>query len=77
MYKLHVVQSGNEYEYEPGKSLLEILLDHNLFIDNSCNGKGICGKCKIRIKSGDVGEVSPTELRFLKPKEVKDGVRLA
>lgn len=77
MYKLRVVQSGNEYEYEPGKSLLEILLDHNLFIDNSCNGKGICGKCKIRIKSGDVGEVSPTELRFLKPKEVKDGVRLA
>ena len=67
MYKIHVVQSDKEYEYEPGASLLEILLAQNIFIDNPCNGKGVCGKCKVRIVSGDVGEVSPTELLFLKP----------
>ena len=26
MYKLRVVQSGKQYDYEPGASLLEILL---------------------------------------------------
>ena len=77
MYKLRVVQSGKQYDYEPGASLLEILLAQNIFIDNPCNGKGVCGKCKVRIVSGEVGEVSSTELRFLKPEEVKSGVRLS
>ena len=40
MYKLRVAQSGKEYDYEPGASLLEILLAQNIFIDNPCNGKG-------------------------------------
>lgn len=52
MYKLRIVQSGKEYDYEPGASLLEILLAQNIFIDNPCNGKGVCGKCKVRIVSG-------------------------
>ena len=39
MYKLRIVQSGKEYDYEPGASLLEILLAQNIFIDNPCNGK--------------------------------------
>ena len=39
MYKLRVVQSGKQYDYEPGASLLEILLAQNIFIDNPCNGK--------------------------------------
>lgn len=77
MYKLRIVQSGKEYDYEPGASLLEILLAQNIFIDNPCNGKGVCGKCKVRIVSGEAGEVSSTELRFLKPEEVKSGVRLS
>ena len=51
MYKLRVVQSGKQYDYEPGASLLEILLAQNIFIDNPCNGKGICGKCKVKILS--------------------------
>ena len=62
MYKLRIVQSGKEYDYEPGASLLEILLAQNIFIDNPCNGKGVCGKCKVRIVSGEGGEVSSTEL---------------
>ena len=31
MYKLRVVQSGKQYDYEPGASLLEILLAQNIF----------------------------------------------
>ena len=32
MYKIRVVQSGKEFSYEPGASLLEILLAQNILI---------------------------------------------
>ncbi len=34
--------SGKEYEYEVGGTLLEILLAQKIFVDNPCNGKGVC-----------------------------------
>ena len=77
MYKLRIVQSGKEYDYEPGASLLEILLAQNIFIDNPCNGKGICGKCKVKILSGDAGKVTETERRFLSEEELARGIRLS
>lgn len=77
MYQLCIAGSGKTYEYDPGKSLLEILLTERIFIDNPCNGKGVCGKCRIRILSGNVEEPSSTELRFLTPEELQSGVRLA
>ena len=77
MYKLRVVQSGKQYDYEPGASLLEILLAQNIFIDNPCNGKGICGKCKVKILSGDAGEVTETERHFLSEEELARGIRLS
>ena len=77
MYKLRVVQSGKQYDYEPGASLLEILLAQNIFIDNPCNGKGICGKCKVKILSGDAGKVTETERRFLSEEELARGIRLS
>ena len=40
-------------------------------IDNPCNGKGVCGSVKYASYTGEAGEVSSTELRFLKPEEVK------
>ena len=71
MYKLRVVQSGKQYDYEPGASLLEILLAQNIFIDNPCNGKGVCGKCKVRIVSGEVGGSIFYRITFLKTRRSK------
>lgn len=65
------------YRYEPGKTLLELLLEHRIFIDNPCNGKGICGKCKVRIIEGEAGAVSGTEKSLLKQEELKEGIRLS
>lgn len=77
MHKITVKQLKKEFAYESGKSLLEILLAEKIFVDNPCNGKGVCGKCKVRILSGDAGEVSDTEKKFLKPEEIDAGVRLS
>lgn len=77
MYKIRIAQTDKEYEYETGGTLLEILLAHNLFVDNPCNGKGVCGKCKVRIHSGSLEEITSTERKFLKQDEIENGVRLS
>lgn len=77
MYKITVKQSNKQFTYESGKSLLELLLAENVFVDNPCNGKGVCGKCKVRILNGDTGDVTDTEKRFLKREEIESGVRLS
>lgn len=77
MYKIRIAQTDKEYEYEAGKSLLEILLENNIFVDNPCNGKGVCGKCKVRILTGALEEITSTERKFLKQDEIENGVRLS
>ena len=77
MPKITVQPSGKVYEYEAGGSLLEILLAQNIFVDNPCNGKGVCGKCRVRIISGELNEPNETERKLLKEEELASGVRLS
>jgi len=59
-----------------GTNLLEILQREGLPISSVCGGKGKCGKCKIKV----IGETSPPseiEKKFLTPKEIREGIRLA
>ena len=68
---------GKEFEFASGKNLMEIMLDAGLFIDNACGGKGLCGKCRVRVTGGEAGEAGETERDILKPDEIEQGVRLA
>ena len=77
MPKITVQPSGKVYEYEPGGTLLEILLAQEIFVDNPCNGKGVCGKCRIRVLKGDLETPGETEQRLLKEDELAAGVRLS
>lgn len=77
MPNIKVQPSGKIYEYTPGESLLEILLSHKIFVDNPCNGKGVCGKCRVKITEGEAGDVCETEKRLLKPEEIEEGIRLS
>lgn len=45
--------SGEVFE-ATGKSILECLQINSLFVPASCGGKGICGRCKIKIVAGSV-----------------------
>ena len=58
------------------ENLLEKLRKEGRFVENPCNGKGICGKCKVKILSGDAGEVTETERHFLSEEELARGIRL-
>ena len=77
MPNITVQPSGKVYEYEAGETLLEILLAQKIFVDNPCNGKGVCGKCRIRVLNGDLETPGETEQKLLKEEELAAGVRLS
>ena len=68
MPKLKVMPEGKEFDFASGKNLMEIMLDAGLFIDNACGGKGLCGKCRVKITEGGIagaiaGRIMGTEKR--------------
>lgn len=75
--KITVQPSGKVFEYEAGGTLLDILLSRKIFIDNPCNGKGVCGKCRVKILGGKLPAPTETELKLLKREEIAAGVRLS
>ena len=77
MPNLKVMPEGRLYGFASGKNLMEIILDAGLFIDNACGGKGLCGKCRVKVVEGDAGEAGETERRILKEEELRQGIRLA
>lgn len=77
MKKVKIYNSEETFEVEGGISLLDGLLNKGHFVDNPCNGKGTCGKCRVKIKNGDSGDIGPSEKRFLSDKDIEDGIRLA
>lgn len=67
------------FSYDPGekKNLMQLLMEQKLFVDNSCNGKGVCGKCKVQLTGGEIPPVSETERSLLKEEEIEKGIRLS
>lgn len=69
--------SGKVIFCEKNANLLKVLLDAGVFVDNPCNGRGICGKCKVKILSGEVSEMSDTERKQISAEEQTKGIRLS
>lgn len=57
-------------------NILELLQENKLSELSNCGGKGICGKCKIKILEGNA-PVSKSDKRHFTQEELKDGYRLA
>lgn len=77
MVKIEIVNSGACITCEEDANLLKELLQAGAFVDNPCNGTGVCGKCKVRITDGAVSEVSATERQMLSEEELSQGIRLS
>lgn len=58
------------------ETLMEALTRHQLPVDNVCNGRGTCGKCKVRI-IGNLPAPSSSDLKHLNDVELQAGFRLA
>jgi uncharacterized 2Fe-2S/4Fe-4S cluster protein (DUF4445 family) len=59
------------------QNLLDILLENKIEIENPCNGKGTCYKCKIRVTSDKLIPLSSIEKEVLTKKEIANNIRLA
>jgi len=68
--------SGRLVLVSKGATLRDAISKAKLVIEYPCGGKGICGKCLIKIIRGSI---SPTDSdkRIFTPQELKDGYRLA
>ncbi|MCB8815916.1 ASKHA domain-containing protein [Desulfosporosinus shakirovi] len=63
-------------ETKDTETLMEALIRHQLPVDNICNGKGTCGKCKVRVME-NASEPSAQDLKHLNEVELQAGFRLA
>lgn len=77
MPKISIKSQNKSFEYTPDKNLLQILLENDVFVDNPCNGKGSCGKCKIKLLEGNLPDIGETEEKLLKKEEIDSGIRLS
>jgi len=59
---------------QEGDNLLEIAQQADVLLTSSCGGNGVCGKCKVIIRSGDV-HTEPT--KFIDRREREQGYVLA
>lgn len=74
MPQITLLPSGKSFSAALGDNLLEACRRAGLRLPASCGGKGGCGKCRVRVISG---EAPPTPGRGLRDEETAAGWRLA
>lgn len=76
MMNIEVIAGSQRHRFQTraGKSLLDCLLEAGLLEGAECGGRGVCGKCAVKVRSGTLAPVAGEE-SFLKTR--KDGKVLA
>jgi len=79
MKRCHVqfAPSLKEVKGEEGRTILDFAREAGVYIDSQCNGKGKCGKCKVRILDGTTSPFTREESAFVRDSEKEMGFRLA
>lgn len=54
-------ESGKQISCSAGDNLLAVLVKNGVFVDNPCNGKGTCGKCRVKV-NGQICLACQTEV---------------
>lgn len=69
---------GTDVEIEKGKSVLDAILKSGFRITSPCGGKGICGKCLIRLLDTDSPfPITDAERAVVAEEDLKENYRLA
>lgn len=73
-----VTEKGNTYTTDLGdrESLMDSLIRSGSYISAVCGGRGICGKCKIKVTKGYLSPAD-ADRKFFTEEELKQGFRLA
>lgn len=75
MYEI-TVNGARKVTAEAGTTLLAALSQNGVLLPSVCGGRGICGRCRVKVTAGG-GPFSAREEAKLGPEERKAGVRLA
>jgi len=76
-YRVKLLPFNIEFYAKEGDILAYKMKEKGIPISMYCNGKGICGKCLIKIIEGNKGELVPYEKEFLKNKNLPFNYRFA
>ena len=68
------LSTGRKIASTAGTSILDSLKEAGIFLTSSCGSKGVCGKCKVIVKSGEVDSKSQIKLS---QEEIAQGYALA
>src|SRR3989304_5411790 len=68
---------GRRGQCQDGESVLDCARRLRVGISSVCGGVGTCGKCRVRILSGSVSELTSNETDELSKQEISNGWRLA
>ncbi len=68
---------GLSAEINAGETILAAARRAGVAIDAPCGRRGLCGKCRVHVVTGEVGEPTGEELSLLQPGELAAGERLA
>lgn len=61
-----ILPEGSSVEAEEGETLLEALQRSGIALENVCGGKGICGKCTVKVLSGELSKPTRAEIGWQK-----------
>lgn len=75
-YSVTFLPAGQSIEVPAGTTVMKAIRDGGIDYDFPCGGARKCGKCKIRIISGNTQSFDK-EKRFLHDKEIGEGIHLA
>jgi uncharacterized 2Fe-2S/4Fe-4S cluster protein (DUF4445 family) len=73
-FRIRFLPEGHETVVQQGKTLLDAARQANVYVGAICGGEGICGKCRVIVREGEV-EGESTE--FLTRDEIRRGYALA
>lgn len=62
-----------------GVNLMRALLDAGVPVASSCNGAGVCGKCKVQVPRGgeNLSPISDDEIFILEKNGIGKGLRIS
>jgi len=59
-HHIQLLPHGRQITARSGRSLMEALVDHSIFLRSDCGGRGNCGKCRVNIVAPDGSRESVT-----------------
>lgn len=71
---LYFKPMGKAVEVEKGTNLMDAVRKAGIFLDAPCGGKGLCGKCRVKVIEGE-HRYQPSHL--ISRQEEESGIRLA